>query len=62
VDDVLDEEQIDRHLVLVLVRDFRDAGEEALAVGRGVQLVAVVGEIEFEGRIGDDEVLSLRNL
>jgi hypothetical protein len=53
---VLDEEQIDVHLVLVLVRHLGDAGEEAGAVGRGVELVAEVGEVELEGWIGDDEV------
>ena len=53
---MLDEEQVDGHLVLVLVRDLGDAGEEAGVVGRGVELVAEVGEIQLEGWIGDDAV------
>ena len=56
VDDVLDEEEVDGHLVLVLVGDFGDAGKEARVVGLGVELAANVGEVEFEGRIGDDVV------
>ena len=51
VDDVLDEEQVDRHLVFVLVRDLGDACKEALFVALGVELVAVVGEVELEGGI-----------
>jgi hypothetical protein len=53
---VLDEEQVDGHLVLVLVRDIGDACEEALFVPFGVELFGVVGEVELEGWIGDDEV------
>ena len=54
--DVLEEELIDGHLVLGLGGDFGNAGEEALFVGLGVELVAPVGEVELEGRIGNDEV------
>lgn len=56
VDDVLDEEQVDGHFVLVLVRHLGDAGEEALAVRLGIEFLAVVGEIELEGWIGDDDI------
>ena len=56
VDDVLEEEQVDRHFVLGLGGHFGDAGEEAVLVFLGVELVAVVGKIEFEGWVGDDVV------
>ena len=56
VDDVLDEEQVDGHFVLVLVRHLGEAGEEALAVRFAIELIAVVGEIELEGGIGDNHI------
>jgi len=55
-DDVLEEEQIDRHLVLGGWRDLGNPGEEALFVRGDIEFVAEVGEIQLEGRIGDDAV------
>ncbi len=56
VDDVLEEEEVDGHGILLLGGDLGDAGEEAGVVGLGVKLVAEVAEIQFEGGIGDDVV------
>ncbi len=56
MDDVLDEEQIDGHLVLVLVRHIRNPGEESLVVSLGIEIVPELGEVEFERWIGDDEI------
>ena len=56
MDYVLKEEEVDSHLVLILFGDVRYAGKEALLVSLAVELVAEVGEIQLERRIGDDEV------
>jgi hypothetical protein len=56
MDDVLEEQEVDGHLVLVLLRDVGDAGKEALLIRLRVELVAEVGEVELEGRIRDDVV------
>jgi hypothetical protein len=66
VDDVLEEEEVDLHLVLGLGLDLGldlgNAGEEAVFVFLGVELVALVGEVELEGGIGDDDVEFLWSL
>lgn len=56
VNDVLDEEQVDRHRVLLLAGHFRHAGEEAALVGLAFEFVAEVAEVELEGRVRDDVV------
>lgn len=55
-DDVLEEKQMDRHLVFVLVRNLWHPGEKAGAVVLGIEFVAVIGEIQHEGWIRDDAV------
>ena len=54
--DVLDEEQVDRHLVLGFFGHIGDAGEEAIGVGIAVQVVAEIGKIQLERRVRDDVV------
>ena len=56
MDDVLKEEKIDSHPILFLSEHLRNSGKEALLVSLAVELVAKVGEIQLERRIGDDEV------
>lgn len=55
IDDVLDEDQVDRHLIF-LIGDVGNAREEALVVGFGVEVVAKVAEIQFEGRVRDNVI------
>ena len=62
IDDVLEEELVDGHLVLGLLGDVRHPGEEAFLMVLGVQLVAEIAEIHLEGRIGDDVVELLQRL
>ena len=52
---MLDEDQVDRHLVF-LTGDVGNACKEALVVGFGVEVVAKVAEIQFEGRVGNDVI------
>ena len=61
-DDVLNEDQINCHLVFVFVQRFGNARKEALVVGFGVEVVAEVAEIQFEGRVRDDVIEGLEAL
>jgi len=47
VDDVLEKEEVDGHLVFRGLGDVGEAGEEAVFVFLGVELIAPVGEVEF---------------
>ena len=56
IHDVLDKEQVDRHLVFAFGRDFGNTRKETLVVGFGIQVVAEVAEIQLEGRVRDDVI------
>ena len=60
INDVLQEQLVDFHLVRGLGFDLRNPGKEAFLVGFGVQLVAVIAEIQLERRIGDDVIETLQ--
>ena len=56
IDDVLEKEQIDGHLIFLFCRNFRHPGEEAYLMFLGVQLIPEIAEIHLERRIGNDVI------
>ena len=63
MDDVLEEELVDGHLVLGLgLGIFGTPAKKRSLLLLGVQLVAEIAEIQLEGRIGDDVVEPLQRL
>ena len=56
MDDVLDKKQVDSHLILVLIRHLGHTSKESVVVVLVIKFFAVVGEIQLEWRIRDDEI------
>ncbi len=56
MNDVLKEQQVDRHFVLRFAGDVRDPGEESLLICGRVELVTEVRKVKLERWIGHDEL------